>query len=234
MMIDSRNRGINFDFPPKKGTGIEKLIPHASSQCLELIYKMCTYDPDERITAKQALRHSYFRELRESEKQKNDLRKMKSHLSDAASIASTATGANSNVGNENIGSWKQNQIQKKRRRQRLLAEQQQKNIIVKSQVAVSNNDVISRAALPQLTSTGTTFGGPKSVYSTSLPKVHLPRHQFAHHPPSSTNLLPGILKTNVLQPKTLHKTKLKKEPKAIYGHSHYQLPTINRHLYHHH
>uniref|UniRef100_H2YWW8 Protein kinase domain-containing protein n=1 Tax=Ciona savignyi TaxID=51511 RepID=H2YWW8_CIOSA len=59
-----RNRGINFDFPQKKGTGIEKLLPHASQQCIELVYKMCTYDPDERITAKQALRHPYFRDLR--------------------------------------------------------------------------------------------------------------------------------------------------------------------------
>ena len=62
--LNSRNRGINFDFPPKKGTGIEKLIPHASQHCIELIYKMCTYDPDERITAKQALRHPYFRDFR--------------------------------------------------------------------------------------------------------------------------------------------------------------------------
>merc|ERR1719320_1531238 len=65
-----RNRGINFDFPPKKGTGIEKLIPHASQHCIELIYKMCTYDPDERITAKQALRHPYFRDFRELDKKK--------------------------------------------------------------------------------------------------------------------------------------------------------------------
>ena len=64
VITSSRNRAINFDFPPKKGTGIEKLLPHASQQCIELIYKMCTYDPDERITAKQALRHSYFRDLR--------------------------------------------------------------------------------------------------------------------------------------------------------------------------
>ena len=63
-LVFSRNRAINFDFPTKKGTGIEKLLPHASQQCIELIYKMCTYDPDERITAKQALRHSYFRDLR--------------------------------------------------------------------------------------------------------------------------------------------------------------------------
>jgi renal tumor antigen len=28
---------------------------------------MLTYDPEERINAKQALRHPYFKELRESE-----------------------------------------------------------------------------------------------------------------------------------------------------------------------
>ncbi len=55
---------MNFNFPQKKGTGIEKMLPHASSECVELIYSMCKYDPDERLSAKQGLRHSYFRDLR--------------------------------------------------------------------------------------------------------------------------------------------------------------------------
>lgn len=55
---------MNFNFPSKKGTGIERLLPHASTDSLDLIYKLCTYDPDERMTAKQALRHPYFKELR--------------------------------------------------------------------------------------------------------------------------------------------------------------------------
>lgn len=39
-------------------------MPHAPRDCIDLIYKMCTYDPDERLTARQALKHSYFKELR--------------------------------------------------------------------------------------------------------------------------------------------------------------------------
>ena len=31
---------------------------------MDLISQLCTYDPDVRLTAKQALRHPYFRDLR--------------------------------------------------------------------------------------------------------------------------------------------------------------------------
>ena len=55
---------MNFNFPPKKGTGIDKVLPHASPDCVQLIYSMCTYDPDERISAKQALKHPYFKDFR--------------------------------------------------------------------------------------------------------------------------------------------------------------------------
>ena len=55
---------MNFNFPPKKGTGIQKLLPHASKESIELMFQLCTYDPDERISAKQALRHAYFKDLR--------------------------------------------------------------------------------------------------------------------------------------------------------------------------
>lgn len=55
---------MNFNFPQKKGTGIERLLPHCTQEAIELIYQMCTYDPDERITAKQAIRHPYFKDLR--------------------------------------------------------------------------------------------------------------------------------------------------------------------------
>jgi renal tumor antigen len=44
----SKSRSINFQFPQKQGTGIRKLLPHVSTECLELIELMCTYDPDER------------------------------------------------------------------------------------------------------------------------------------------------------------------------------------------
>ncbi|KAK3583310.1 hypothetical protein CHS0354_038920 [Potamilus streckersoni] len=72
-----KSRGMNFNFPTKKGTGIERLLPNASPDSIELIYKMCTYDPDERMTARQALKHPYFKELREAEKRTAALNKSK-------------------------------------------------------------------------------------------------------------------------------------------------------------
>ena len=52
------------------------------------------------------------------------------------------------------------------------------------------------------------FGGGSKFSSTTLPKVHLPHHH--HHQTTTSSLLPGILKTNMLQPKSLHKpTKIK-------------------------
>ncbi|XP_059164272.1 MAPK/MAK/MRK overlapping kinase-like isoform X2 [Physella acuta] len=63
-----RSKGMNFNFPPKKGTGIERLLTHAAPEAIELIYLMCTYDPEERITARQALKHLYFRDIRDAEK----------------------------------------------------------------------------------------------------------------------------------------------------------------------
>ena len=38
------------------------------SDCIELITKLLAYNPEDRLSARQALRHPYFREIRESEK----------------------------------------------------------------------------------------------------------------------------------------------------------------------
>jgi serine/threonine protein kinase len=53
---------MNFNFVQKTGTGIEKLIPHASPEAIDLIKKLLTYNPEERYSARQALKHPYFRE----------------------------------------------------------------------------------------------------------------------------------------------------------------------------
>ncbi|NWW46699.1 MOK kinase, partial [Pedionomus torquatus] len=53
----------SFDFPFKKGKGIPPLVHNLSSKGFSLLYAMIKYDPDERITAHQALQHSYFQEL---------------------------------------------------------------------------------------------------------------------------------------------------------------------------
>lgn len=59
---------MDFDFPQKQGTGITKLLPHASPDALDLMQKLLIYNPDDRISAKQALRHPYFKEIRELDK----------------------------------------------------------------------------------------------------------------------------------------------------------------------
>lgn len=60
----SQSRHMDFNFPYKYGAGIAPLLRHVSGGCVDLIAQMCTYDPDARLTAKQALRHSYFKDLR--------------------------------------------------------------------------------------------------------------------------------------------------------------------------
>ncbi|XP_020649282.3 MAPK/MAK/MRK overlapping kinase isoform X1 [Pogona vitticeps] len=64
-----QSRVMNFDFPIRKGKGISPFIPSLSNKGLTLMYAMIQYDPDERICAREALQHSYFRELRLAEKQ---------------------------------------------------------------------------------------------------------------------------------------------------------------------
>ncbi|XP_035942108.1 MAPK/MAK/MRK overlapping kinase isoform X7 [Halichoerus grypus] len=63
-----QSRAMSFDFPFKKGSGIPQLTASLSSQCLSLLHAMVAYDPDERITAHQALQHPYFQEQRAAEK----------------------------------------------------------------------------------------------------------------------------------------------------------------------
>jgi renal tumor antigen len=61
---------MEFNFPKKMGTGIKNLIPHATPDCVDLIEQLLKYDPDERITASDALKHPYFRDLWEMDVQK--------------------------------------------------------------------------------------------------------------------------------------------------------------------
>eukprot|EP00967_Tisochrysis_lutea_P141028 scaffold258429_cov31-Tisochrysis_lutea.AAC.2 len=63
------NSHIDFNFPSKEGTPMAKLLPHCSAECVDIITKLLAYDPDDRISARQAVKHPYFRELRAVEKQ---------------------------------------------------------------------------------------------------------------------------------------------------------------------
>lgn len=59
---------MDFDFPKKQGTGLAKLLPPISEEALDLMQKLLTYDEEQRCTAKEALRHPYFKKLRETDK----------------------------------------------------------------------------------------------------------------------------------------------------------------------
>lgn len=59
---------MEVNFPAKEGTGIKRLIPHVSPDGQDLIVKLLTYIQDQRLSARQALNHSYFRDLRSREK----------------------------------------------------------------------------------------------------------------------------------------------------------------------
>lgn len=59
---------MEFDFPEQQGSGIVKLIPNASPDVQEIITKMLYYDQANRMSASQALKHSYFKDLREADK----------------------------------------------------------------------------------------------------------------------------------------------------------------------
>ena len=43
---------MDFNFPNKEGTGVDKLIPHVSQPCRELITQLLIYDCDKRISAR--------------------------------------------------------------------------------------------------------------------------------------------------------------------------------------
>ena len=50
-----------------QGAGIGKLVPQASPEVIDLIEKLLIYNADNRMTASQALKHPWFREIREQE-----------------------------------------------------------------------------------------------------------------------------------------------------------------------
>lgn len=54
---------MKFNFPTVEGSGFERHIMHASASCRDLITKMLAYKCEDRISARQALKHSYFKDL---------------------------------------------------------------------------------------------------------------------------------------------------------------------------
>jgi renal tumor antigen len=66
--FQKKSSHMDFNFPKQEGTGLEKMLTHVVSDCIDLLYKLLAYKPDDRVSARQALRHPHFRELRDAEK----------------------------------------------------------------------------------------------------------------------------------------------------------------------
>ena len=58
---------MEFDFPEVKGTGILKHLPYYP-EAADIISKLLIYNHNHRLSAAQALKHPYFKDLREEEK----------------------------------------------------------------------------------------------------------------------------------------------------------------------
>ena len=46
-----------------KGIGFEKLLPDAPRELIDLLKHLLAFDPKKRISASQALRHDYFKDI---------------------------------------------------------------------------------------------------------------------------------------------------------------------------
>ncbi|XP_064402530.1 MAPK/MAK/MRK overlapping kinase-like isoform X2 [Halichondria panicea] len=91
-----QSRHMEFNFPRQYGKGIAgPYMKHASKQCCDLVTQLCAYDPDERLTAKQALRHPYFKDLREAERRAKQMVTSPSLVSDVTSTKTLSSSINS-------------------------------------------------------------------------------------------------------------------------------------------
>jgi serine/threonine protein kinase len=51
-------------FPKRERVNLAELYPGTDARGIELLYKMLEFDPNQRITAEQALQNSFFDEIR--------------------------------------------------------------------------------------------------------------------------------------------------------------------------
>lgn len=61
---ENPNTQIPFKFPKRHPKQLRTLLPNASSEICDLIQCLITYDPRERISADQALKHALFHRIR--------------------------------------------------------------------------------------------------------------------------------------------------------------------------
>jgi serine/threonine protein kinase len=56
---------MSFKFRDTPGCGLAKCLPQASAHFLDVLAGLLEYDPDERMSARQAIRHPYFADQRQ-------------------------------------------------------------------------------------------------------------------------------------------------------------------------
>jgi renal tumor antigen len=66
-----QNIQISYAFPEIPGVDIAQMIPNAGLMTIDLIKKLLIYDPEDRISAEDALQHHSFAFLRRSEERWN-------------------------------------------------------------------------------------------------------------------------------------------------------------------
>jgi len=59
---------INYNFGNMKGIGIKHFIPHATTDCVNLLNKTMIYDHTDRIVASDVIEHPYFFDFRQKDK----------------------------------------------------------------------------------------------------------------------------------------------------------------------
>ena len=88
------NSHIDFNFPHKEPQQMAKLIPHCSPECIDIIVKLLAYDPDDRLSARQAVKHAYFKDLRAAEtKAKQESAALGEHADGAGAVAENCRAA---------------------------------------------------------------------------------------------------------------------------------------------
>ncbi len=59
---------MNFDFKPQRGSGLENQLQgfRMTKDCMDLMKSLLMYDPKDRISSDEAMRHPYFKEYTDS------------------------------------------------------------------------------------------------------------------------------------------------------------------------
>jgi serine/threonine protein kinase len=89
--FQKKSSHMDFNFPAQDGTGLEKMLNHVVPECIDLLYKLLAYKPDDRVSARQALRHPHFRELRDAEKRNQKVARQAAPAAPASPAPSNAS-----------------------------------------------------------------------------------------------------------------------------------------------